>query len=355
MGCRELRDARAATRILGRLLLWIASWPSYNERPCLAPLLVVGGVVMTRAPDPAEVRALREALDWKTLRTLACDYCSNGSGFQRIHEDSWRQFAKVLASATEAPPVAGMGEGIPSGMKPWYGDDSAPGDWDGSDQFLFRNGRGYQSDDDGWFPYLTEKEQWSHDGDEHDIVAYTPLHFTLTKPTPPASVSGEVVVPRSVLEWATHILLETGEEGQLLAEIRQLLAAAPEAAAPSALHQPKLGEGDYAYLKREHLPMALREQAKDALFCEAEPHAVIDAWNIIQIAADELEAPSAVGGVDRMREALGFDPLDFVAEGRLHALDMPRCIQRDYLNAALDRIECAALTTGETSPVRGEG
>lgn len=43
-------------------------------------------------------------------------------------------------------------------------------------------------------------------------------------------------------------------------------------------------------------------------------------------------------------EALGDYPLDFVAEARAHADDMPACIQRDYLYAALNKIERAALT-----------
>jgi hypothetical protein len=47
-------------------------------------------------------------------------------------------------------------------------------------------------------------------------------------------------------------------------------------------------------------------------------------------------------------EALGCEPEDFIAEARLHAKDMPRCIQRDYLNAALNKLErlLAALREG---------
>jgi hypothetical protein len=39
---------------------------------------------------------------------------------------------------------------------------------------------------------------------------------------------------------------------------------------------------------------------------------------------------------------LGFDPLGFVEEARAHLKDMPRVIQRDYLAAALDKLEHAA-------------
>lgn len=55
-------------------------------------------------------------------------------------------------------------------------------------------------------------------------------------------------------------------------------------------YRPKIGEGDYAYAKLERLPFMLREQAKDALFFACEPHVTIDAWNIVQMAADELGA-----------------------------------------------------------------
>lgn len=45
---------------------------------------------------------------------------------------------------------------------------------------------------------------------------------------------------------------------------------------------------------------------------------------------------------DCIYDVLGFDPLGFVEEARAHMKDMPRVIQRDYLAAALDKIEHAA-------------
>lgn len=57
--------------------------------------------------------------------------------------------------------------------------------------------------------------------------------------------------------------------------------------------KPKIGEGQYDYAKRADLPRMLREQAKDALFFECDPHVTGDAWNIVQMAADELEAALA--------------------------------------------------------------
>lgn len=61
---------------------------------------------------------------------------------------------------------------------------------------------------------------------------------------------------------------------------------------------------------------------------------------------------SAVSGsAEGLREALGYDPIDFVAEARGHLVDMPKCIQRDYLRLALEKIERAAkaLTEGQQS------
>lgn len=52
----------------------------------------------------------------------------------------------------------------------------------------------------------------------------------------------------------------------------------------------KIGEGRYGYAKLADLPRMLREQAKDALFFECEPSVTVDAWNIVQMAADELAA-----------------------------------------------------------------
>lgn len=56
---------------------------------------------------------------------------------------------------------------------------------------------------------------------------------------------------------------------------------------------PTIGEGDYAYAKLDQLPKMLRDQCRDVLFCEAEPHVIADAWNIVRMAADELEAALA--------------------------------------------------------------
>lgn len=191
----------------------------------------------------------------------------------------------------------------------------------------------------------------------------------LTKPTPPASVSGDVVVvPRAWAEFVYGISPWEGDDSVWFGDahptmrgkfwwrkqLGEALAAAPEAATSSALraaleseYKPKLGEGDYAYLKREHLPMALREQAKDALFFDAEPHVVIDAWNIIQIAADELATPSAVGGVDRMREALQACVFYIASPLRMSTDDA-----EDARRARLLEKARAALATGETSPDR---
>jgi hypothetical protein len=454
MGCRELRDARAATRILGRLLLWIASWPSYNERPCLAPLLVVGGVVMTRAPDPAEVRALELAREAVAKFKDADGATHTAAGVRAGQYDditevryAYAGALAALASATEAPPVAGMGEldiqalasvihdarfvnGRETAQWVPFEDENHAGKVyclriaDAVELHLLklapslggqacdigaelrafamnmrRDDTDARSDDlrfyyeaiEGFADQLMALSS-SHSGEVERIIAglkawcsNTPdidlspammrdaaehiIGQPLTKPTPPASVSGEVVVPRSVLEWATHILLETGEEGQLLAEIRQLLAAAPEAATPSAVDRAaialqigqdvasrtvwKPSSNNYERIRQAASAGALAALAPDKApsavgepcGCAYDDPAHVCDWHRKHVLA-------AVGGVDRMREALGFDPLDFVAEGRLHALDMPRCIQRDYLNAALDRIECAALTTGETSPER---
>ena len=49
--------------------------------------------------------------------------------------------------------------------------------------------------------------------------------------------------------------------------------------------------------------------------------------------------PTDTGLVGELVEAAGYDPLGFVAEARMHAKDMPCVIQRDYLNAALDKLE----------------
>jgi len=56
-------------------------------------------------------------------------------------------------------------------------------------------------------------------------------------------------------------------------------------------------------------------------------------------------------------DALGFDPNDFVEEARGHLADMPKCIQRDYLRLALEKIEAvtAALATHSPAPMAGEG
>lgn len=55
---------------------------------------------------------------------------------------------------------------------------------------------------------------------------------------------------------------------------------------------------------------------------------------------------------DAVREALGFDPEGLVAEARVHMKDMPKCIQRDYLRLALEKIErvAAALNHGGSQP-----
>lgn len=53
--------------------------------------------------------------------------------------------------------------------------------------------------------------------------------------------------------------------------------------------------------------------------------------------ADRFFATSPRAG--ELREALGHDPLGFIEEARAHAADMPAVIQRDYLYAALGKIE----------------
>jgi len=56
-------------------------------------------------------------------------------------------------------------------------------------------------------------------------------------------------------------------------------------------------------------------------------------------------------------DALGFDPNDFVEEARGHLADMPKCIQRDYLRLALEKIEAvtAALATHSPAPMAVKG
>lgn len=250
---------------------------------------------MTRAPDPAEVRALREALDWKTLRTLACDYCSNGSGFQRIHEDSWRQFAKVLASATEAPPVAGMGEDVREALAEEAADQWAGAHFDHlspSQQqqwHVFRAGVLAAPADECRDAIVGISDDYMTSEAHHPGHVLIPVarfeklvaaeRAALTKPTPPASaaneeahsddcgcalcradayldaglldtppasVSGEVVVvPREPTEAMVRAAFDvceiapgtsgfaTGTDARN-AIYRAMLAAAPEAATPSA-------------------------------------------------------------------------------------------------------------------------
>lgn len=53
---------------------------------------------------------------------------------------------------------------------------------------------------------------------------------------------------------------------------------------------PTIGQGEYAYAKPTDLPSMLREQCNNVLFSEAEPHVIADAWNIVRMAANELEA-----------------------------------------------------------------
>lgn len=54
--------------------------------------------------------------------------------------------------------------------------------------------------------------------------------------------------------------------------------------------------------------------------------------------------------VERLREAIGFDPMGFVEEARMHLKQMPNVVQRDYLRAALEKIERTAFAITELTP-----
>jgi hypothetical protein len=393
---------------------------------------------MTAAPDPAEVRAracevLADKLDWATP-AMAREWVEDALAgkFRKKHcvvdIEIVIDAMIALASTTEAPPVAGMGD-LREDQAQLLGDCieqrfgvAVPASW--SDAMVDKLAALTKPtppasalpsdllpriDPDTEEEAELERSVFFHANDLNTPINARILISTLWRAfvgreqqavsgsTPPASVSGEVVVgaqrywdfrvtfggptiEEDRMRWyLDHALrgyhryvipLDSDPlRGMSATNIHIAKYAAPEAATPSAVDRAaialqigqdvasrtvwKPSSNNYERIRQAASAGALAALAPDKApsavgepcGCAYDDPAHVCDWHRKHVLA-------AVGGVDRMREALGFDPLDFVAEGRLHALDMPRCIQRDYLNAALDRIECAALTTGETSPER---
>jgi hypothetical protein len=115
--------------------------------------------------------------------------------------------------------------------------------------------------------------------------------------------------------------------------------------------RPKIGEGEYAYAKLHELPKMLRDQAKDVLFFDAEPHVVIDAWNIVQMAADKLEAalqPTPASSVST-------EEVERAAERIIRAL--PEWATRNWYNNPMQETErewARPIARAALSPTKGE-
>lgn len=105
------------------------------------------------------------------------------------------------------------------------------------------------------------------------------------------------------------------------------------------------GAHDRPQFNRGQMRVAIRHGKRLAALAQPER----DAEVVREDVADAVHAAlwKADAEVLRLREALGYDPAGFVAEAKGHLVDMPRCIQRDYLRLALEKIDrlYAALDT----------
>lgn len=81
--------------------------------------------------------------------------------------------SKGMTATLEARTCAGREDGIPAGMKPWSGGDSAPDDWDRR-TVQFRSGEVRHAQ-----AGVVWKLGWQHHYGQGDIIAYTPKASTL--------------------------------------------------------------------------------------------------------------------------------------------------------------------------------
>lgn len=128
----------------------------------------------------------------------------------RYRDDAERTKAecdRLLARLASPQPDAQQGEvaGIPKGMKPWHGGDSAPDDWDGG-FVLQRNGTALSDASEGY--------DWRNfggttvDGDS-DIIAYTPA--TLPSPALDAATIERLTRLLTEARWYVNDSLEAHE------------------------------------------------------------------------------------------------------------------------------------------------
>lgn len=402
---------------------------------------------MTRTPDPAEVRA--RLAEWlQGLSGVMVEVCDPhpGNPSENIFPVERRDLLAALASATEAPPVAGMGERAMlerfdahmlavSHRRPSAKRDELLSELQTIRDGMCRAALTKPTPLEGAGGSIILLRELLHESLYHlrlDDAAkryHEKAMAALNEPTPPASVSGGVLdalerVRDALLDsqylagvtagWnaaqsdepeAALARLQAARAGHLAGfkEAKATLAAAPEAATPpmdrdaiaadiARIAGCQVGSErtrkivDYILAREAATPSAVLAKAIDERLWKVsgskKPADLIAALNdieaLVRPALAPDKAPSAVGGVDRMREADELARLIFpaaasawdrevehgLAKGmsRAGAIDDAYHYTKDF-RPEVNWIQCrdrvrkalAALASGETSPERGEG